>query len=86
MLPGFSGLASATAIVTPTPHAPIRLAGLWDTPPGTCTYVETTTACAGLVLFCTEVYQCWNGQQMVISKKTAYPCGVCVGASNPSDW
>jgi hypothetical protein len=90
MLPGFSGLVSTTATATEAPEAPIRLAGLWDIPDHKiCTFARTDTFCTGLVLWCKEVYNCRGGDNQFFGhdeSRTPYPCGVCVGVTNPSDW
>lgn len=80
MLPGFTALSD-----TPPP---IAAAGAWDTPSGEdCRFARTDTFCTGLVLWCKEVFVCRNNTIHGYEKtKTPYPCGICVGISDPSDW
>jgi hypothetical protein len=91
MLPGFSGLLGTDQVHgTGHPKPAVKLAGLWEIPPvGTCRYVRTDTFCTGLVEWCKEVYTCWTERSPIIGEiqdRTPYPCGVCVGVSDPSDW
>lgn len=80
MLPGFTALSDT--------RAPIAAAGAWDTPSGEdCRFARTDTFCTGLVLWCKEVFVCRNNTIQGYEKtKTPYPCGICVGISDPSDW
>jgi hypothetical protein len=84
MLPGFTALGAITPHVTP----PIAAAGVWDTPSQEeCRYARTDTFCTLLVMWCKEVYVCNNNTVHGYEKtKTPYPCGVCFGISDPSDW
>lgn len=88
MLPGF------TAIGGPGPA--VALAGPWDTPQA-CRPLGTDTFCTGVVLWCKDAYFCpggstpavWHDQVVGygrIETHTPYPCGVCVGVTNPDDW
>ena len=90
MLPGFTGLSASTKSgAASDSDPPVRLAGLWDIPPaGTCRYSRTDTFCTALVLWCKEVYICYDGRSIFGKEqsRTPYPCGVCVGVSDPSDW
>jgi hypothetical protein len=80
MLPGFTALSDT--------RPPIAAAGAWDTPSGEdCRFARTDTFCTGLVLWCKEVFVCRNNTIQGYEKtKTPYPCGICVGISDPSDW
>jgi hypothetical protein len=85
MLPGFTGLLHRSVVRYPPA---VRQAGPWDTPSGTtCEPTGTDTFCTGLVLWCTNNYRCYSEQQgSYLTSTTPYPCGVCVGISNPSSW
>jgi hypothetical protein len=88
MLPGFTGLTNPTQSSSGSGPA-VRLAGLWDPPPaGTCKFARTDTFCTGLVLWCKDVFVCYDGRTIFghEESRTPYPCGVCVGVSDPSDW
>lgn len=84
MLPEFTGLC-ANSFTKPA----VRLAGLWDVPDKkTCEPLRTDTFCTGLVLWCKDVYFCRSPEDFFGSEetRTPYPCGVCVGITDPSDW
>jgi hypothetical protein len=79
MLPGF-----AKNIHHASPLAPFaQHAGLWDAPKG-CVPTGTTTFCTLTVLWCVNHYICpgpnWN------QSSAPYPCGACIGISDPGDW
>jgi hypothetical protein len=87
MVPGFSGLEIDEQSLSST--ATVRLAGLWDTPDQkTCRFSRTDTFCTGVVLWCKEVYVCFDRNSPLghEESRTPYPCGVCVGIDTPSDW
>jgi hypothetical protein len=84
MLPGFTALISDSSF-----EPAVRLAGLWDAPDQkTCVPRGTETFCTGLVMWCRDVFYCrgpndfWGHEE----SRTPYPCGVCVGVTDPSDW
>jgi hypothetical protein len=84
MVPGFT--AVPLPIFPASPPA-IQAAGAWDTPGGDCQYARTDTFCTALVLWCKEVFVCRDGTfHGYETTKTPYPCGICVGISDPSDW
>lgn len=85
MVPGFTGLDTTA---TKPDRAAIQAAGVWDTPSGDrCQFARTDTFCTLLVMWCKEVFVCNNNTVHGYEKtKTPYPCGVCIGVSNPSDW
>lgn len=85
MTPGFTGLTGYAA----ERYAPaIKQAGPWDTPSGqTCQGTNTDTFCTGVILWCTDNYRCCDDRgDCYLTSTTPYPCGVCVGISNPSSW
>ena len=90
MLPGFTGpTVSATTTDPVGASPPVRLAGIWDPPSQrTCVFAGTETFCTGTVLWCKETYSCRNAGEIFphTESKTPYPCGVCIGVSDPSDW
>jgi hypothetical protein len=91
MLPGFTGLVPLDTRPNADANSEsVYLAGLWDTPsPEICTYARTDTFCTGLVLWCKEVYVCRDPKNPIFGheeSRTPYPCGVCVGVTDPSDW
>jgi hypothetical protein len=52
-----------------------------------CRPDHTDTFCTGLVLWCKDVFLCYTGSRGTYYKsRTPYPCGVCVGVTDPSDW
>lgn len=78
-----------TRVVHHTPESSavsMRHAGLWDSPQG-CRFTGTRTFCTALVLWCVNQYVCPNNTPLGADQSTApYPCGVCVGITNPSSW
>ena len=89
-IPGFTGILPEPEINSlGAIAAPVRLAGLWDTPPAeTCRFARTDTFCTGLVMWCKDVYVCSDRNSPLghEESRTPYPCGVCVGVSSPDDW
>jgi hypothetical protein len=82
-LPGFTGVDPINKNGSMERREPsVRLAGLWDTPSGQCIFTGTSTACTGLVLWCTDNFICGDKY----TSRAPYPCGACVGVTNPSDW
>lgn len=82
-----SGYTSADNRPSSTSDLAVQAAGVWTTPGGGCSFSRTDTFCTGLVLWCKEVYVCNNDTLFGYEEtKTPYPCGVCVGVSDPSDW
>ena len=91
MFPGFIQVGHSPA--GPEYHqrpAIFDYAGLWDPPPQEeCRFVRTDTFCTGLVMWCKEVSVCRGGDNPFFGRevsRTPYPCGVCVGITDPSDW
>lgn len=82
MLPGFENVVHHGLRSEPL----ARHAGLWDGPRD-CRFTGTSTFCTGLVLWCVNNYVCANNTVFGNTKSTTpYPCGVCVGVTDPSDW
>jgi hypothetical protein len=87
MVPGFTAVIDSTPWADTQSGHTVELAWIWDTPRGECRFARTDTFCTGVVLWCTEVFVCNDGTLFGHEKsKAPYPCGVCVGISNPSDW
>lgn len=85
MVPGFTGSA-ITAGLEVVDHAPAAQLAVWDVSPH-CRPINTDTFCTGVVLWCKDNYRCWDPKKGVyLWSNTPYPCGVCVGISDPSDW
>ena len=89
MVLGFS------AVVHSSPELVLQSQGVvpaWDDPwadPDRDYLVATApdTFCTGLVMWCTDVFLCysrWRGYYQ--EERTPYPCGVCFGIDDPSDW
>jgi len=89
MVPGFTAVKE-----TEPGHVPCQqgVAQAWDDPWADpekefCRPSHTDTFCTGLVLWCTDVFQCYSGKQGYYQEeRTPYPCGVCIGITDPSDW
>jgi hypothetical protein len=92
MLPGFSAVETSSQ----APDSAVALAGPWDSPKE-CRPLGTDTFCTLLVMWCKDVYFCpggsipavWNGVFVgygYLEEHTPYPCGVCIGITDPSDW
>jgi hypothetical protein len=84
MVPGFTGVVRNP---NPSSSPAVRLAGIWDIPAGSCKFTGTSTFCTALVLWCQDNFLCADSKgEIHPESRTPYPCGVCVGVSNPSDW
>jgi hypothetical protein len=84
MVPGFTGvIRNAQSGSSPS----VRLPGSGTSPAGTCKFTGTSTFCTGLALWCQDNFPCADSRgQVSTQSRTPYPCGACVGVSNPSDW
>ena len=79
MLPGFAKIIHHASASVPL----IQHAGLWDSP-NECRFIGTKTFCTGVVLWCQNNFICPGPNEFQSS--APYPCGVCVGITDPSDW
>jgi hypothetical protein len=93
MIPGFTALSAAPpvrqAIWEDPPNDDYEggIPGYWKF----CRPVRTDTFCTGLLLWCKDVFLCQDSRRTggpygFEESRTPYPCGVCIGVTDPSDW